>query len=134
MKMKYLLKNYIPYISWAFTVLSVSWIWLRFPHAQILVELMFISWGIHYVGLVYESIKLSKHPLISTVASIGLLTLLLGIIFKIHHLPGFEYLKVVGLLYSAMLPMLIIRKIDLVNKHYSLLAIYLFFLLAWLSQ
>jgi len=107
---------------------------LRFPNAQILVELMFISWGIHYVGLVYESIKLSKHPLISTVASIGLLTLLLGIIFKIHHLPGFEYLKVVGLLYSAMLPMLIIRKIDLVNKHYSLLAIYLFFLLAWLSQ
>ena len=137
--MKSYFSKYSSYLSWSTTILAVLWMWFRFPYTKLLLEVMFIFWAIDWVVLFLESSKSihSKTALMkitSALASFGLLTLLLGFFFKIHHLPGFEYLKIMGFLYISTLPLLIIRKFEISYKHFSLLATYLFFLLAWLSQ
>jgi len=132
--MKYFLLKYTSYFNWISTLIAVTWMLLRFPFTSVLIEIMFIAWALDWVILFMESNKLKSKYRLASILAIGLLTLLLGVVFKIHHLPGFNYLKIMGLIYIGFLPLVFIKKIELPNRHYVILGNYLFFLLSWLSQ
>ncbi len=132
--MKYFLPKYTSYFNWISTLIAVTWMLFRLPFTKVVIEIMFLTWALDWVILFFESIKTESKFMISSVLAFGLLTLLLGVVFKIHHLPGFNYLKVLGLVYASLLPFVMIRKISLPNRHFVVLANYLFFLLSWLSN